>query len=69
VLTAVTLERAVQLQATASSLGELRPVADDAVAPLYDMKYQDAFLPEYWDAWIRELRRDGRDFDMPEAGA
>lgn len=67
VLTAVTLERAVQLQATASSLGALRPVPDDAVGPLYDMKYQDAFLPEYWDAWVRELRRAGRDFDMPEA--
>jgi len=67
VLTALTLERAVQLQATAASLGELRPVADEAVAPLHEMKYQDAFLAEYWDAWVRELRREGRDFDMPEA--
>jgi L-fuculose-phosphate aldolase len=67
VLTALTLERAVQLQATAASLGELRPVADEAVEPLHEMKYQDAFLSEYWDAWVRELRRDGRDFDMPEA--
>ena len=33
------------------------------------MKYQDAFLSEYWDAWVRELRRDGRDFDMPEAAS
>ena len=69
VLTAVTLERAVQLQATASSLGDLRPVAEEAVGPLHEMKYQDAFLPEYWDAWIRELRREGRDFDMPKAGS
>jgi L-fuculose-phosphate aldolase len=68
VLTAVTLERAVQLQATAASLGELRPVAEDAVGPLHEMKYQDAFLAEYWNAWIRELRRTGRDFDMPEGG-
>jgi hypothetical protein len=30
------------------------------------MKYRDAFMSEYWDAWIRELRRDGRDFDMPQ---
>ena len=67
VLTALTLERAVQLQATAASLGELRPVADEAVEPLHEMKYQDAFLSEYWDAWVRELRREGRDFDMPEA--
>jgi L-ribulose-5-phosphate 4-epimerase len=67
VLTALTLERAVQLQATAASLGELRHVADEAVEPLHEMKYQDAFLSEYWDAWVRELRRDGRDFDMPEA--
>jgi L-fuculose-phosphate aldolase len=69
VLTAVTLERAAQLQATAASLGELRPVAEEAVGPLHEMKYQDAFLAEYWNAWIRELRREGRDFDMPEASA
>jgi hypothetical protein len=69
VLTAVTLERAVQLQAAAASLGQLRPLAHEAVAPLHQMKYRDAFLAEYWDAWIRELRRDGRDFDMPETGA
>jgi L-fuculose-phosphate aldolase len=65
VLTAVTLERAVKLQAAAASLGELRPLADDAVERLHEMKYQDAFLAEYWDAWVRELRRDGRAFDMP----
>jgi L-fuculose-phosphate aldolase len=65
VLRAVTLERAVALQATAGRLGELRAVADEAVAPLHEMKYQDAFLAEYWDAWIRELRRQARDFDMP----
>jgi L-fuculose-phosphate aldolase len=69
VLTAVTLERAVRIQATAARLGELRPVADEAVGPLHEMKYQDAFLTEYWDAWVRELRREGRDFDMPEADA
>lgn len=69
VLTALTLERAVQLQATAASLGELRPVPDEAVKPLHEMKYQDAFLSEYWDAWVRELRRNGRDFDMPEAAS
>jgi L-fuculose-phosphate aldolase len=69
VLTAVTLERAVQLQTTAASLGKLRTVADEAVGPLYEMKYREAFLDEYWDAWIRELRREGRDFDMPPAGA
>ena len=42
-------------------------MADEAVAPLHEMKYQDTFLDEYWDAWIRELRRDGRDFGMPGA--
>jgi L-fuculose-phosphate aldolase len=67
VLTALTLERAVQVQVTAANLGELRPVADAAVEQLHEMKYQDGFLSEYWDAWIRELRRDGRDFDMPGA--
>ena len=65
VLRAVTLERAVELQAIAGRLGELRGVADEAVGPLHEMKYQENFLDEYWDAWIRELRREGRDFDMP----
>jgi L-fuculose-phosphate aldolase len=65
VLRSVTLERAVALQATATRLGDLRAVADEAVAPLHEMKYQDSFLAEYWDAWIRELRRQSRDFDMP----
>ena len=69
VLRAVTLERAVELQATAARLGELRAVADEAVAPLHEMKYRDTFLPEYWEAWIRELRREARDFDMPGASA
>lgn len=69
VLTAVTLERAVQIQATAASLGELRPVAAEAVEPLHEMKYKDGFLDEYWDAWIRELRRAGGDFDMPVGGS
>jgi ribulose-5-phosphate 4-epimerase/fuculose-1-phosphate aldolase len=68
VLTAVTLERAVRLQAAAASMGELRPLADDAVAPLHEMKYRDAFLGEYWDSWIRDLRRTGRALDMPEDG-
>jgi L-fuculose-phosphate aldolase len=67
VLRAVTLERAVRLQAIAGGLGGLRAVADAVVAPLHEMKYQDAFLAEYWSAWIRELRREGRDFDMPGA--
>jgi L-fuculose-phosphate aldolase len=65
VLTAVTLERAAEIQATAARLGGLRPVADDVVEPLHEMKYRDAFTDEYWSAWIRELRRGGRDFDMP----
>jgi ribulose-5-phosphate 4-epimerase/fuculose-1-phosphate aldolase len=69
VLRAVTLERAARIQAAASNLGDLRPVAAEVVEPLHEMKYQDPFLSEYWDAWIRELRRDGRAFDMPEAAA
>ena len=67
VLRAVTLERAVELQVSATKLGELRAMPDSVVAPLHEMKYRDVFLTEYWDAWIRELRRDGRDFDMPGA--
>jgi hypothetical protein len=33
------------------------------------MKYQANFPGEYWDAWVRELRRSGRAFGMPGESA
>jgi L-fuculose-phosphate aldolase len=65
VLTGVTLERAVQIQSIASTLGELRPIPVEQLAAIHERKYRDGFVGEYWDAWIRELRREGRAFGMP----
>ena len=65
-LTAVLLERSVQLQAIARSLGPLRPIPERWVERIHNGKYREGFVEEYWDAWVRELRRAGRDFGMPE---
>jgi len=65
VLSAITLERAVQLQAIASTLGELRPIAGEDAQRMFADKYQERFLDEYWAAWIRRTRRAGADDGMP----
>jgi L-fuculose-phosphate aldolase len=65
VLSAITLERAVQLQAIASTLGELRPIAGEDAQRMFADKYQERFLDEYWAAWIRRARRAGADDGMP----
>jgi L-fuculose-phosphate aldolase len=65
VLSAITLERAVRLQAIASTLGELRPIATEDAERMFADKYQERFLDEYWAAWIRRARRAGADDGMP----
>jgi L-fuculose-phosphate aldolase len=59
VLTAATLERAARLQSTASTLGELRPIAGELARQLLPEKYRDEFVEEYWAAWQRRVSRDG----------
>ena len=61
----MTLERAVHLQLIASSLGPLHPIPQPLLAGIHSVKYQAAFAGEYWDAWLRELRRSSRAFGMP----
>ncbi len=65
VLAGALLERAVQMQLLATSLGPLCPIPQPLLEGIHAMKYQDDFPGEYWDAWVRELRRRGRAFDMP----
>jgi len=59
VLTAVTLERAARLQAIAASLGELQPIPAQLAERLQPVKYQDRFVAEYWEAWLRRLEGKG----------
>jgi ribulose-5-phosphate 4-epimerase/fuculose-1-phosphate aldolase len=65
VLAAVTLERAVRLQSIAQSLGPLQPMPEDTAHRMHPEKYSDRLVDEYWDAWIRKLRRAGLDRGMP----
>lgn len=64
-VTGVLLERSIQLQSIAMTLGRLQPIAPELLERIHERKYQDGFELEYWDAWIRGLRRTGKAFDMP----
>ncbi len=68
VLTGVLLERSLQLQSIASTFGPLRPIPQPLLRDLHARKYQEGFADEYWDAWLRDLRRTNGAFDMPEGG-
>ena len=65
VLSSITLERAVRLQAIATGLGELRPISRDDAERMRADKYQDRFVDEYWAAWIRSVRGASADHGMP----
>ncbi len=69
VLASVLLERSIRLQAIAGGLGELRPIPARFLKRIHEGKYQAQFAGEYWDAWVRELRRAGQAFGMPEDDA
>jgi L-fuculose-phosphate aldolase len=64
VLAAVTLERAVRMQWIAGALGPLRPMDEETARDMFPQKYSDRLVAEYWDAWIRKLRRAGLDRGM-----
>jgi L-fuculose-phosphate aldolase len=55
VLTALTLERALRLQATASALGPLRPLSQELAERLFPEKYNGGLVEEYWAAFLRRL--------------
>ncbi|HEY7035408.1 MAG TPA: class II aldolase/adducin family protein [Thermomicrobiales bacterium] len=65
VYTALTLERAIQIQAIARALGELRPMSAEMAEQVYPAKYRDEYLDTYWDYLIHRVRRAGLDDDMP----
>lgn len=65
VYTALTLERVIEIQAIARSLGNLRPMSRDMAERVYPDKYRDEYLDTYWRYLIRRVRRAGLDGGMP----
>jgi L-fuculose-phosphate aldolase len=65
VLAAVTLERAVRMQWIARALGPLQAMSQDVARDMYPDKYANRLVEEYWEAWIRKLRRADLDYGMP----
>lgn len=62
VLTALVLERAIRFQSIAATLGRPRPITDADALALRPQKYREAFMHEYWSAWVRRVARaDGTD--------
>jgi L-fuculose-phosphate aldolase len=59
VYTALTLERVLQIQAIANSLGELKPMSGEMATAVYQDKYRDEFIGNYWKYLIRQVRRAG----------
>ena len=58
VLTAATLERAARIQAIAGAMGgALAPMSAEDAGRLAPEKYRDAFVREYWEAWLRRVGR------------
>ncbi len=59
VYTALTLERVLQIQSIARTLGELKPMTDEMASAVYQDKYRDEFIGYYWDYLIRQAERAG----------
>lgn len=59
VVTALSLERALELQMTAATLGPLAPMTPEEAAALVERKFPEAFVAEYWEYLMRRARRSG----------
>jgi L-fuculose-phosphate aldolase len=66
--TALTLERVLQIQAIARSLGNLLPMSAEMADRVYPDKYRDEHLANYWDYLMRQVRRGGYGAGMPGEG-
>ncbi|MCA9915974.1 MAG: class II aldolase/adducin family protein [Anaerolineae bacterium] len=64
--TALTLERAIQIQMIAQNLGPLAPFPEETAARLSREKYRDDFTEGYWHYLIRKLRNAGLANGMPD---
>jgi ribulose-5-phosphate 4-epimerase/fuculose-1-phosphate aldolase len=64
VYTALALERAIQIQVIARTLGELRPMPAEMADRVFANKDRDQDLATYWDFLIRRVRRAGLGDDI-----
>jgi len=65
---ALTLERVLQIQSIARSLGNLLPMSPEMADRVYPEKYRDDHLDKYWDYLVRQVRRAGLAAGMPGSG-
>jgi ribulose-5-phosphate 4-epimerase/fuculose-1-phosphate aldolase len=65
---ALTLERVLQIQSIALSLGNLRPMSAEMADRVYPEKYRDDHLAKYWDYLVRQVLRAGLAAGMPGSG-
>jgi L-fuculose-phosphate aldolase len=59
VYTALTLERVLQIQSIARTFGELEPMSHEMASAVYQDKYRDEFIDNYWRYLIRQAERAG----------
>ena len=62
---ALTLERVLQIQSIARSLGNLLPMTPEMADRVYPDKYRDDHLAKYWDYLVRQVRHAGLAGGMP----
>jgi L-fuculose-phosphate aldolase len=65
VFAALCLERAVQIQAIATTLGPLRPMDREMAERLYPTKHRVELVEGYWHYLVREARRQHLGTGMP----
>lgn len=67
VYTALTLERVLQIQSIARTFGELEPMSHEMARAVYQDKYRDEFIDNYWRYLIRQAERAGYAPDRRDA--
>lgn len=66
VLTAIVLERAIEMYLSARALGPHDAISSELAQSMCPTKYNDRLIAEYWDYWVRRCVRSGGAAGMPE---
>jgi L-fuculose-phosphate aldolase len=65
VYTALTLERVIEIQSIARTLGNLAPMTPNMAERVYPDKYRDEYLDTYWQYLMRQTARAGLAGGLP----